>query len=408
MRIETTRLVLRSFEAADSEAVSVNSRQPVVAHFMSDMVLETAEDARKWIAWVASKCNDCEPCQVLAMERKADTKVIGLIGVAPKKELGNRLEILFIVADEYQNAGYATEAAKAMIWWTFEEAGQDMLSAIVKPENRASRRVIEKLGFIYCDTRVLPYDGTECDFDCFCLYHTDTLPGPVWNDHELYVPELMSAFFDVRADGYDEHMLSGGDFEKNYVKLGSSVPATGDDIGILDIGCGTGIELEYIWAQAPNARITCVDISRNMLELLLRNHLNRSDNVTVVEASYIDWQYPEEAFDLVVSSMTMHHLWPEEKIGVYRKILGALKPGGLYIENDFIVDGAQAEQYKRRYKVIMSGVSGKAKAGEYHIDIPCALEAQRELLLDAGFSSVEVAEEDIKPRGSNAILRAMK
>jgi len=52
-----------------------------------------------------------------------------------------------------------------------------VLSAIVKPANIASRRVIEKLGFVYGDTRTLPYDGKDCSFDYFRLYHTDSLSG---------------------------------------------------------------------------------------------------------------------------------------------------------------------------------------------------------------------------------------
>lgn len=60
----------------------------------------------------------------------------------------------------------------------YADSLQEMLSAIDKPENKASRRVIEKLGFIYCDTRRLPYDGKDCDFNYFRLYRTDYLPGP--------------------------------------------------------------------------------------------------------------------------------------------------------------------------------------------------------------------------------------
>jgi len=181
LRIETARLILRPFVASDAAAASYNSRQPIVAHFMSDMVLNSEESAQKWIAWIADMCSDSEPCQVLAIERKEDERVIGIIGVVPQKKIGGEVEILFGVADAYQNNGYATEAGKAIIWWAFEKAGLDVLSAIVKPENKASRRVIEKLGFVYVNTQTLPYDGADCVFDYFRLYHTDPLPGPAWD-----------------------------------------------------------------------------------------------------------------------------------------------------------------------------------------------------------------------------------
>jgi len=405
--IETSRLILRPFAETDAAQASRNSRRPVVAHFMSDMVLRTEEEALGWIRWLKARIDPALPCQVLAIELKGEGAVIGLVGVAPKRELGGEVEILFAVADEYQNRGYATEAAKAMLWWAFEVAGQDVLSAIVKPENGASRRVIEKLGFVYCDTRTLPYDGKDCRFDYFRLYHTDRLPGPEWDLERLYRLEPMDAFFDARAQGYDAHMLSDGG-EAGYKKLGSCIPQTAQALQILDIGCGTGIELDYLWEQAPNARITCVDLSQGMLELLLQKHLESREQIILVKASYLDWEYPQSAFDLAVSHATMHHFWPSEKLEVYRKILNALKPGGWYVESDFIVDAIQHEQYRRRYERITAGLPRRARAGEYHIDIPLTVETQVKLLLEAGFERVEVLEEALKPRSSGAILKATK
>lgn len=316
------------------------------------------------------------------------------------------MEMGYLIADEYQNNGYATEAGKAMIWWAFEKAGQDVLSAIVKPENRASRHVIEKLGFVYGDTRVLPYDGANCEFYYFRLYHTDYLPNPEWDVHSLYRPEPMGAFFDVRSDGYNDKMLSGGGVE-DYIRLGACFPKTYKKLNILDIGCGTGIELDYIWAKAPNAHITCIDVSRGMLDLLLKNHPDNHERITITEASYIDWTYPENAFDIVVSNMTMHHLRPDEKIEVYHKIYSAIKADGCYIEGDFMVDAIAVKQYRRRYEIITANLPDKAEPGEYHIDIPCTVETQIELLRDAGFNSIEVLCADIN-HGNGAILQARK
>jgi len=199
-----------------------------------------------------------------------------------------------------------------------------------------------------------------------------------------------------------------GDGYKGYEKLGSFFPKTDAPLNILDIGCGTGIELDYIWAQAPNAHFTCVDLSRGMLDLLLADHPDSHERITVIEASYVDWEYPADAYDIVVSSATMHHFWPDEKIAVYKKILHSLKPGGWYIENDFIVDSIAAEQYKRRYDTITANVQGGIKPGEYHIDIPCSLDVQLALLRDAGFTSVIILEEDLKARGSGAILKGVR
>ena len=272
-RVETSRLILRPFTESDAEAVSYNSRQPSVAHYMPDMVKETEETARSWIRYINKEWfNIKKPCVSFAVVRKTDERCIGCIFINRKAEWGNIVEMGYYIADEYQSNGYITEAGKAMIWWAFEKAGQDKLSAFVKPENIASRRVIEKLGFIFGETRTLPHNGEECAFDYFCLYHTDNLPGPEWDAHNLYKREPMSAFFDTRADEYNAVMFTSSGGEEDYKKLGACFPKTDEAIQMLNVGCGTGIELDYIWARIPNAHIVCVDVSRGMLNLLLKNH----------------------------------------------------------------------------------------------------------------------------------------
>ena len=174
IQIETSRLILRPFMESDAAAASYNSKQPIVAYFMSDMVLATEESALGWIRWINNdKFNVSVPCVVLAVELKADKKCIGLIGVAPKRELENEIEILFSVTDEYQNQGYITEAGKAIIDWAFENTPAKYLVAIVKLDNPASIRVIEKIGFIYNGERRIDYDGTMTDFHYYRLERSE-------------------------------------------------------------------------------------------------------------------------------------------------------------------------------------------------------------------------------------------
>ena len=395
LQIETTRLLLRPLTESDVAAVRL----------INGDECKTDEAAIEFIRWQNNPGRLL--IQFYIWLRHTD-QCIGRVYIHAKPEINDEVEIGYSILEEHRNQGYATEAGKAAVWYALERAGQEILCAIVKPENIASRRVIEKLGFINGGTRTAADEnGINCTFDYFRLYHTDYLPGPEWEPHNLYKPESMGAFFDARAAGYNNHMLSGCSSEEDYKKLGGCFPTTAEPVRILDIGCGTGIELEYIWAQMPNAQITCVDVSRGMLDVLLKNHPDSHDRIVIMEASYLDWEYPDDAFDFVVSNMTLHHLRPEEKVEVYRKILSTLKPGGAYIEGDFIVDALMARQYERRYEIITARLPDKAKAGEYHIDIPCTLDVQKKLLRDAGFSVVEVLDDNIN-RGNGAILKARK
>ena len=163
--IKTDRLFLRPFYEDDAEAASFNSKQPIVAAMMSDMVLETKEEALEWIkqTWTWFNVDDWL-FQILAVERAEDKKLLGLVGIATKENLGGEVEILYGITDMEQNKGYATEALHALVNWTFLHCKVDYLIAIIKPHNHASQKVIKKVGFQYIEQRELDYDGKPTIF----------------------------------------------------------------------------------------------------------------------------------------------------------------------------------------------------------------------------------------------------
>lgn len=96
---------------------------------------------------------------------------IGRVYLHSKPELNSGVEIGYSISEVYRNNGYATEAAKAVVQFAFEKSGLHFLVTIVKPENIASRRVIEKLGFTKCDVRMVDDEyGINCAFDYFQLH----------------------------------------------------------------------------------------------------------------------------------------------------------------------------------------------------------------------------------------------
>jgi tRNA (cmo5U34)-methyltransferase len=336
---------------------------------------------------------------------KSSNKCIGFVGAAPKHELNEEIELSFEIDDEYQNHGYEIEAAKAMIWWAFEKVGQSMLSAIVKPENHASHQVLDKLGFVQIDTRELTYEGKKVAFDYFRLYHTDYIPDPEWDLDAPFHAEKMGEFFTARVGHYDTGRFEY--FKEQYERLGACIPETSEPLRVLDIGCGSGIEYQYIWEKAPNAHITGVDLSDGMLDALADKYADRKEQWASFKKSYFDYEYPENIFDIVLSNQTMHHFLPEQKLPLYQNLLKTLKPGGFYLECDFIVDEPMQKAYWARYERIMKNYT-KAEIGQFHIDIPCSLKTQEELLREAGFSPVIVLSDNIHDENNAAILRAEK
>jgi len=202
--------------------------------------------------------------------------------------------------------------------------------------------------------------------------------------------ERMAEFFDRRAGSYDEHMRqSVADFHAFYRSIAGPIGRTEEPISVLDLGCGTGLELVPVFEKAPNARITGVDLSLKMLRKLSEKHKAKAGQITLVQASFLDFEIGVERWDYIVSVMAMHHLTPGEKLHLYRAIHAGLKPGGHYIEGDYVVTKEEEEKLLKRYREFRQS-NPDAKEGAYHIDIPFCPETQLRLLLSAGASKAEI------------------
>jgi len=207
---------------------------------------------------------------------------------------------------------------------------------------------------------------------------------------ELNQPERMADFFDVRAEGYEAHMeRTVESFDRFYASIASPILATEAVLQILDIGCGTGLELDEILRKVPNAVVTGLDVSVGMLSRLRAAYADRSERLILVQGSYLEVPLVESVYDYVVAVMTLHHLLPAQKRDLYRRIRRSLVPGGVYIHGDWVVSPEDERRYLAGYDNRMQAL-GISEPGSYHIDIPLSLETETRLLLEAGFSAVDV------------------
>lgn len=201
--------------------------------------------------------------------------------------------------------------------------------------------------------------------------------------------ERMDQFFDKRADSYEDHMLQDESNYKYYQMISDPINKTDQKISILDLGCGSGLELAGIFKKAPNAMITGIDLSQKLMEKLMENYHEFADQITLINSSYLTFPFSEKTHDYVISSMTMHHFVYDDKIKLYEMIRKTLKDGGIYIEGDYITDQEKEQQYLQKYQQIMNSLP-EEKANLYHIDIPFSIETQKRLFFEAGFTEVKV------------------
>ncbi len=218
--------------------------------------------------------------------------------------------------------------------------------------------------------------------------------------------ESTSEFFDGTAHLWDARF--GDIYRYLHTATVNQIPSTEDPIAILDVGCGTGLELEFIFERAPNARITGLDQAPRMLAQLRRKYSDRLDQISVVKASCLEWPKGLCNFDYALSILTLHHFPPETKQGVYSSIYSSLKRTGTYIEGDQMVSPKLEPRYLELYNEWIAKLPN-GNTGAWNFDIRLAVETNSSLLKGAGFSSCErVWDDDDDGSDGHAVLVARR
>ena len=102
---------------------------------------------------------------------------------------------------------------------------------------------------------------------------------------------------------------------------------------ILELGCGTGNLSELIVKTYPNAEKVLVDISEKVISQC-KSRLENNDRIEYCQADINELDFPADSFDLIVSSITIHHLKHHEKELLFRKALNWLTNKGVFTYSD--------------------------------------------------------------------------
>lgn len=144
--LETKRLLLRTWKESDIESMTAINQDPKVCEFLPRIGNRASTEAM--IHRFIRQYKQHGFC-LYAVELKSTKEMIGFVGLdipsfeahfMPAVEVGWRL------ASRYWGKGYATEAAKAVLHYAFKELGMDEIVSFTAVDNKASRRVMEKLG----------------------------------------------------------------------------------------------------------------------------------------------------------------------------------------------------------------------------------------------------------------------
>jgi RimJ/RimL family protein N-acetyltransferase len=148
--IETERLRLRAFVATDLDALAAIWADERVVRFLGGQKLSREDTWRRSLAacgqwpitgfgyWVA--------------ELKSSREVVGLLGFADFKRdmqpsIEGEAELGYVFAPAVHGSGIASEACSAALAWADANLDAQSYPAIISPENVASIRLAERLGF---------------------------------------------------------------------------------------------------------------------------------------------------------------------------------------------------------------------------------------------------------------------
>lgn len=200
--------------------------------------------------------------------------------------------------------------------------------------------------------------------------------------------EKMGDFFDSRLEMYEEHQLNEIESAKEFYRFTAQCLPKHEGAMVLDLGCGTGLELGYYFEINPSAEVTGIDLAKGMLNEMKEKFADKK--ITAIWGSYFEIPFEVFSYDAAVSVESLHHFTQEEKTGLYSRIAGALAEGGYFILTDYFAKSSESEAVFREELARLKKEQGIKGEVFYHFDTPLTLEHEIQALADAGFSSVEL------------------
>jgi tRNA (cmo5U34)-methyltransferase len=208
-------------------------------------------------------------------------------------------------------------------------------------------------------------------------------PGEVFEDSRVYDPGIEAIV--PRYDELHDAILNAPPQERT------------DEIRVLELGAGTGELTAKLLTRFSESSVLAVDHSEKMLAEAERKLETFGDRVDIEQGAFPD-DHPAASgeFDLVISSLAVHHLSAEEKRTLFDAVFDALVPGGWFVNGDVIhfdaphletlsdamiknwvrAKGWEEEEFMERWQA----------SDEY--DDPDTLTDQLVWLLESGFDSV--------------------
>jgi RimJ/RimL family protein N-acetyltransferase len=168
--LETERLRLRPFTDEDGDALFALHSDAVVLRYWDSPPWTDPARPDAFLAVCRRLADEGTGARVV-IELHSDGTFLGWCGLSRWEPDLRSAALTYILAESAWGHGYATEAARALLRWAFDTLDLNRVQAEADTRNVASRRVLEKLGFVHEGTlrEDCVVNGEVSDSDVFGL-----------------------------------------------------------------------------------------------------------------------------------------------------------------------------------------------------------------------------------------------
>ncbi|MGZ6557425.1 MAG: class I SAM-dependent methyltransferase [Actinomycetota bacterium] len=152
-----------------------------------------------------------------------------------------------------------------------------------------------------------------------------------------------------------------------------AAPVPGENV--LDVGCGTGTVAIALRSRVAPGEVHGIDASPEMIEVARKKAAKVGSDIDFRVALIEAIPFPDACFDLVTSSLMLHHLPDDLKRTGLGEVRRVLKPGGRFVAMDLATESHSPLGH-------LLSIVGRPRSGSM-------VEKLAPMMKEAGFSHVE-------------------